>query len=183
VKHRCQSDSPDGLVMWGPLAEVKLSQPLARPENIETVGSLTVRMMIDTGAHKTVVDRGIAEALGLEPIRFEEMVGVSHVPENCPVYLMSITIGISDGVRNSLMSFTSEMIGMATPPTPRPFNGLLGRDFLRFIRLVYDGTSGCVDLHAINAPSAPLTPARHPSRPDRTKRKAQRDARKKNRRK
>lgn len=108
--------------------------------------------MVDTGAHKTVVDRAIADGLGLRPIRFEQMVGVSHIPEDCPVYLMSVVIGVSDGIRDSMIAFTTEMIGMATPPTPRPFSGLLGRDFFRFVRIVYDGPAGCVDIHALPPP-------------------------------
>lgn len=46
------------------------------------------------------------------------------------------------------MTFTSEMVGMSTPPTPRPFNGLLGRDFLRFVHLAYDGPAGHCDIVA-----------------------------------
>ena len=90
-----------------------------------------ISLTVGTGAHKAVVDRAIADGLGLRPIRFEQMVGVSHIPEDCPVYLMSVVIGVSDGIRDSMIAFTTEMIGMATPPTPRPFSGLLGRDFFR----------------------------------------------------
>jgi len=62
-------------------------------------------MLIDTGAYKTVMDRGIAEALGLEPIRFEEMSGISHVPEECRVFLLSVAIGLTDGSRTSTLIF------------------------------------------------------------------------------
>ncbi|MCW5830157.1 MAG: hypothetical protein KIT79_12680 [Deltaproteobacteria bacterium] len=140
--------------------------------------------MVDTGAQKTVIDRGIAESLGIVPIRFEEMTGVSHVPENCPVYLLSITLVVGDGTKKRGITFTSEMIGMATPPNPRPFNGLLGRDFFRFVRLIYDGSGAYCDIIPV-IPEPPSkrsvnTGGHKPDRRDR--RKAEREARRKNRR-
>jgi hypothetical protein len=167
------------LVGLGPLANVTVSPPISHPDALQNTGSMNLRMMIDTGAQRTVVDRGIAESLGLVPIRFEPMVGVSHVPEDCPVYLMSLTIGVADDLGGkTLVSFTSEMIGMATPPTPRQFNGLLGRDFLRHARLSYDGKAGHCDL-IVDVPGK----SGHAGKDRRKeKRKAERAARKKNRR-
>ena len=85
------------------------------------------------------------------------------------------------------MTFSSDVVAMPSPPTDtarRPHVGLIGRDFLRHIRLVYDGPSGSFELIDQNAP--PLGPAAgpQPATPDRrkTKRKAQKVARKRNRR-
>lgn len=187
MRHRCQyldqngAVSRDALVFLGPIASVTLSRPVLKPEDIEQASSIQIKMLVDTGASKTVVDRGIAESLGLEPIRFEPMIGISHVPEECPVFLLSIAIGFADGPRTTLMTFTSEMIGMSTPPTPRPFNGLLGRDFLRFVHLSYDGPAGHCDIVG-NSPdsTAPYSHGAHTGNKD--KRKQQRAARKRNRR-
>lgn len=137
---------------FGPLVDTTLTPPLAILSQLQSIGhalpSVRARLMIDTGAQKTVIDRQIAEQLGLSPIRFESMVGVSHVPEDCPVYLMSMTIFVGDGTVNTPLTFTTEMIGMKTPPIPRHFAGLLGRDFFRFVTIVYDGPAGCVDIIA-----------------------------------
>ena len=133
------------MVFLGPIAIVTLSRPVLKPEDIQQASSIQIKMLVDTGASKTVVDRGIAESLGLEPIRFEPM------------------------------------IGMSTPPTPRPFNGLLGRDFLRFVHLSYDGPAGHCDIVG-NSPdgTAPYSHGAHTG--NKNKRKQQRTARKKNRR-
>ncbi len=167
------------MILHGPIANVALSRPGTTPEEIQQAASIQVKMLIDTGAYKTVIDRGIAEALGLEPIRFEEMSGISHVPEECPVFLLSVAIGLTDGSRTSTLIFTSEMIGMTTPPTPRPFNGLLGRDFLRHVRLDYDGQAGHCDIIG----NLPTDVARHHGGRQgyKVKRRSQRDARGKNR--
>jgi hypothetical protein len=139
------------------------------------------RLMIDTGAQKTVVDRAIPDRLGLNPIRFEQMVGVSHVPQFCPVYLMTLAMIVGDGQRKGWVSFTTEMIGMDSPPQRTPHVGLLGRDFFRHVRIVYDGPGGCVDIHDLSAISQGHGQNRTSGR-DKSKRKAERRARKKNRR-
>lgn len=186
MKHRCQAVGPDGKVSpdalagLGAVAEVIVSPPISHPDALQTTGNMKIRMLVDTGAQKTVVDRGIAEALGLVPVRFEQMVGVSHIPEDCPVFLMSLTIGVGDEFGTmTLVSFTSEMIGMSTPPDPRPFNGLLGRDFLRHARLSWDGRAGHCDL-IVDVPGRPRSGGRDRRKKD--KRKAEKAARKKNRR-
>jgi hypothetical protein len=186
VKHRCQS-TPDALIALGPLAQVTLTPPLTHASQFDQVtNKAIVQLMVDTGAQRTVIDRAIADKLSLRPIRFEQMVGVSNIPEDCPVYLMSVSLVVGDGVAQRVVSFTSEFIGMSTPARPRPHSGLLGRDFLRFMRVVYDGAGGWVDIHE-NAPAllGPAPPPSHggrPSRQEKNKRKAQRQARRKNRR-
>jgi hypothetical protein len=185
VKHRCQS-TPDALVALGPLAQVILTPPLTHASQFDqATNKVTVQLMVDTGAQRTVIDRAIADQLGLRPIRFEQMVGVSNIPEDCPVYLMSVSIGVGDGVATRLVSFTSEFIGMSTPAVARPHSGLLGRDFLRFMRVVYDGAGGWVEIHE-NAPALlgqaqPATHGGQPSRQEKNKRKSQRKSRRKNR--
>ena len=186
MRHRCQyldqngAVSRDALVHLGPIASVTLSRPVLRPEDIQEASSIQIKMLVDTGASKTVVDRGIAESLGLEPIRFEPMTGISHVAEECPIFLLSIAIGFVDGLRTTVMTFTSEMVGMSTPPTPRPFNGLLGRDFLRFVHLSYDGPAGHCDILEDSPDNTPIY-GRGAHGGNKNKRKQQRAARKKNR--
>jgi len=186
VRHRCQYVDQSGavlrdpLILHGPIANVALSRPVSSQEEMQQASWIQIKMLIDTGAYKTVIDRGVAEALGLEPIRFETMTGISHVPEECPVFLLSVKIGLTDGSRVGEILFTSEMVGMNTPPSPRPFNGLLGRDFLRHVRLSYDGPSGYCDIVGVIPDGKPSWA--HGQRPGtKDKRKAQKQARKKNR--
>jgi predicted aspartyl protease len=187
VRHRCQyldqngAVSRDALAFLGPIASVTVSRPVLRPEDIQQTSSIQIKMLVDTGASKTVIDRGIAESLGLEPIRFEPMTGISHIPEECPVFLLSLAIGFVDGNKTTVMTFTSEMIGMSTPPTPRPFNGLLGRDFFRFVHLSYDGPAGYCDIVG-NSPDKTSLYSHGSHTENKDKRKLQRAARKRNRR-
>jgi len=137
-------------------------------------------MMIDTGAQSTIVEKQIATQLGLKPIRFAPMIGVSQKPELCPVYLMSITILVSgDGMEGSV-TFNNEVVGMSSPVRPQPHVGLLGRDFLSHMTLVYEGPKGSFEL----IPSMQLPPKTQPvhESPVKSKRRAPRKARKKARR-
>jgi len=195
VKHRCQWALPDGthfpagLAIHGPIANVILSRPDhltakdesngEQPQQPDQSAQIQVRMLVDTGATKTVIDRGIAESLGLEPIRYEEMIGVSHVPEDCPVYLLCVSLPLSDGAKKTLFRFTAEMVGMSTPPTSRPFNGLLGRDFLSHLQLDYRGKEGYCDI--IGHPPDEQQHHHGSGNVDRKKRKTQRQARRRNR--
>jgi hypothetical protein len=49
------------------------------------------------------------------------------------------------GKANTL--FDAEVIGMNPPPIPKPYSGLIGRDFLRHFHLIYNGPKGNVELH------------------------------------
>ena len=42
--------------------------------------------------------------------------------------------------------FTTDVVGMPSPPHPNEHVGLLGRDFLRYFRFVYDGPSGTYEI-------------------------------------
>ena len=103
----------------------------------------------------------------------------------CPVYLASITIGFTDGAGGQAqLSFASEVIGMGSPATPQQHRGLLGRDFLLHVdKFVYDGKAGTFDL-VLNtpAPTLPGVMTREQKDALKAKHKAERQARKKTRR-
>lgn len=106
--------------------------------------------MIDTGAQKTVLNGTIAAGLGLPPVRFTAMVGVSQKPELCPVYLVTIAIGMKDhSDPNSQIfnaEFNAEVIGGPASPFAQAHAGLLGRDFLEHFEFTYNGPKGRCDL-------------------------------------
>ncbi len=192
MKHICFNPlGPDALVQVGPLVNVLLSPSQDEVLRLEAQGLpvpvVNTTLMIDTGAQKTVIDQALANALGIAPIRFEQMVGVSHKPEECPVYLMTVTLGVQDGPNVGNIQFQSEIIGMTSSPIPQAHKGLLGRDFFRHVRLVYDGPSAHVTIEAlpggpIAGQPAPPPPPGHPRKPNaKAMRKAARKARKKNR--
>jgi hypothetical protein len=142
-------------------------------------------MMVDTGAELTLVEQVVPDFLRLSPIRYQEIEGVGGRVDS-PVYRLQFVIGASDHAgRSGLMTFSSDVVAMPSPPTDtvrRPHVGLIGRDFLRHIRFVYDGPSGTFELIDVDAPRLGPAPGPAPARPDnrRTKRKAQKAARYRN---
>jgi len=76
------------------------------------------------------------------------MVGVSQVPEDCPVYRACIVIGY-EGKRgvDAQGVFEADIVGMKSPARPMDHMGLLGRDFLRYVRLVYNGPTGSFEIN------------------------------------
>jgi hypothetical protein len=84
--------------------------------------------------------------MGLSPIRYIPVIGVSHKSEECPVYLMTIRMDVKDGHREhtDYVDYNATVVGMRCP---RQWQGLLGRDFLRRFRMIYDGGRGLVELH------------------------------------
>lgn len=142
---------PLGLVATGPIINVLLCPPLALRKALVASGreapEIPAALLIDTGAQKTVVEDRIAQALQLKPIRFDSMVGVSQVPEDCPVYRACIVIGYqSKKGQDAHGIFEADIVGMRSPTRPMTHVGLLGRDFLRYVRFVYNGPTGSFDI-------------------------------------
>lgn len=124
-------------------------------------------MMVDTGAQLTVVEDAVPKFLHLVPIRFQAIAGVTG-DLDCPVYRLGITIGVSDRDGNrGEMRFEADIV--AVPPVPdlaRPHVGLLGRDFLQYVRFEYDGPNGAYSLIDERSPSAGPSLPRAPSSSD-----------------
>jgi hypothetical protein len=124
-------------------------------------GAIIQNLLVDTGAQKTSIEDKIAQALGLIPIRFDPVVGVSGKPELYPIYRMAVGIGMGeDGTGAALQKiFFAEVAGTPSPPIPWQHVGLLGRDFLQFLRLVYDGPQGTfelIDYQHVSVPQRPM---------------------------
>lgn len=99
-------------------------------------------MMVDTGAQITVVEDAVPKFLKLEPIRFQSIAGVT-VDLDCPIYRLEISILSNHHDDGRRIHFSANVF--AVPPVAelaRPHVGLLGRDFLQFVRFEYDGPTG-----------------------------------------
>lgn len=144
------------LIDRGPLVEVALMPaPAIRSQPGFAMQPFVTKLMIDTGAQKTVIENSIALALGLVPLRWIPMVGVSQKEDLCPLYLMSIAIACADHRAKKPApinaEFTAEVIGGPDGPIRHDHSGLLGRDFLANFRLTYDGPSGTYEVHIPDA--------------------------------
>jgi len=110
------------------------------------VPSVAAKLMLDTGAAKTAIDNDLAAELNLVPIRFEQVVGVSQESQECPVYLLVLRIDVTQNGKKMEYSCSTEALGIPSPRQGEPYGGFIGRDFLAFWRLTYDGPSGVVEM-------------------------------------
>jgi predicted aspartyl protease len=154
MKHVSNAGSAADLVERGALFNVTLlPHPLVARDMAgqgTPIITANIALLLDTGADRTVVERQVAERMGLTPIRYAEMAGVNQQIDLYPVYLMTIRLGVTGSGKEGILDFNAEIIGMPSPQTPQPHAGLLGRDFLRGFYSTYNGGSGIADLTVLS---------------------------------
>lgn len=133
----------------GPLVTITVGHPddyaFVATEPPQTYPRL--KMMIDTGAAFTLIEENIPVEQGLRPIRFRDVIGVDQLPAMRPVFRMSLGLEVGDGMGNNrTLVFKEDIVGMPVPQKPEQYAGLLGRDFLRHFRFVYDGPNARFEL-------------------------------------
>lgn len=154
--HGQVNPAPFGLVNLGPLIPVTLAPTLEIAKALNSSGvqikPIRADLMLDTGAQTTVIEDFFAQSLGLRPLRFRSIIGVSQKPELHPVYRMQISISMKDSFgHDGVGVFVADVCGMPSPPKPTKHKGLLGRDFLRYFRFSYDGPAGCYEIVDVEA--------------------------------
>lgn len=112
----------------------------------ETPPAQIVQLQVDTGANLSILEVGVAAALGLEPIREVELVAVAHKPFLAPVFRAVLQLWLSDGAARELRELPITFAGVAQTFERSAFQGLLGREFLRAFDLNYRGPDGRFDL-------------------------------------
>lgn len=105
------------------------------------------RLLLDTGAQSTLVVPSVLRSLGIPAARTANVLGVSGHEKVCLAYAVLIEIQVS----NSAGARSWAQVKCTAVESPRefkgePYEGLLGRDFLRSVRLTYDGPTGTIDL-------------------------------------
>lgn len=136
---------PMGLVRMGPLVAVSLSRHHGA-QFADDVEPVDVKMLIDTGAQRTAIEKSISTKLGLFPIRYNQMIGFSQIPETFPVFFLDVSIALSEGQRTYTATYPMECVGTADSPQNDGISGILGRDFLLHMKLSYDGMKGTFEL-------------------------------------
>ena len=138
-----RSDNPPkGLEIHGPLVTVRL---LPDPElaTARPATSVEAMLMIDTGASRTVIEETTIQKLGMPPLRYMPITGVSQQADLCAVYRMAIEIQMVDEHdKPGAAIMVTDVAGVPSPSLPEKHVGLLGRDFLQYVRLIYDGPKG-----------------------------------------
>jgi predicted aspartyl protease len=98
-----------------------------------------VLLIVDTGAQRTIISRGVAQSLGLDsPLRLQALIGVGQSPPVPVVRLDRLRVGASTvlGLEVSVYDL---------PPVIAS-DGLLGLDFLRRFRVTFAFESGALIL-------------------------------------
>ena len=170
---------PAGLMQVGPLVVAQWSLPMSLQLALTNRGRpvpppVSGHMLVDTGATKTCIAEEVAQALNLKPVNKMTGTGAGgrHVNNG---YFAHLTIVIVDpsGKRTVIeneemiqgipeLSSHSKKLGILHGGKPVIFVGLLGRDFLRHAKFIYDGAKGLFSLEVntkmMKAP-APLLPS------------------------
>jgi len=140
-------NTPKGLTIYGPLVTVLL-QPYPEITQATTDTGRPSRLveatlMMDTGASRTVIEEKTLKQLGMPPLRYMPITGVSQKSDLCPVYRIAVEIQMRDeNDRPGSAILVSDVAGVPSPSLPEKHVGLLGRDFLQYVRFVYDGPGG-----------------------------------------
>jgi len=119
--------------------------PLNIQSNIKPSTYKSIKMLVDTGSNRTVLKKEIIEELGLNFHSDDNITGVTgqtnsslyHLEFNVPSVMNKekINIVVSDG-----------LIG-----EHKHFDGLLGRDVLKFFTLIYNGKENSFTLEYNNS--------------------------------
>ena len=106
-------------------------------------------MLIDTGAECTMVDDRTPRALGYTPAFYTTISGATGTPKSLPVYQMTMIVRMidSNGTFHDL-AVSQDIVGIDPRPHRGADFGLLGRDYLANMRLIYDGPRGAFSLTA-----------------------------------
>lgn len=140
----------EGLRQTGAIVDVVVSQPSANAQaGGEAPAAQTVRGLIDTGASISTIDDSVAMQLGLTQTGSVELGGVGGSSQR-PIYAAKFVVP-EFGVELDPI----EVAGVSIPFADVQI--LIGRDFLKQLRLDYKGSEGTFALTQTGDVSTPAT--------------------------
>ncbi len=102
---------------------------------------IAVRLMVDTGARGSALSESLLRAVGARFVRTDEFLTVHHNPFTARVFRAAIEV-LGDQPDHGVERFSVDFAGLPEHPDGYPYEGVLGRDFLRGKQFIYDGVSG-----------------------------------------
>lgn len=128
-------ESPD-LQQLGPIIGIHLAVITAAAAAIRARGGtvaapVAVRAIIDTGASCCVIQQGLAQQLGLQPVG--QLSATTPSSTHVPTLQYPVQLVFQD-------QFTREVVAVEMPLQSQHIQCLLGRDLLAGGTLIYDGT-------------------------------------------
>ena len=136
---------PDDLVAYSPTLPVRIGFDPASALGRETI-SLPAQLhhaLVDTGAFASCIDSDLAAVLNLPIINRQPMAGV-HGAANVNVHLAQIE------VPSLGLTIRGRFAGVHLTAGGQPHRAIIGRTFLRGMRLSYDGSTGEVILEQVS---------------------------------
>ncbi len=150
----------DGLARSGPIVVATWSVPTALAKILAQSGHAVPKpivghMLVDTGASKTCIADDVAAELGLKPVGRGNSFG-AHGVGSVDRYFAHFRFSMVNQQTSEVVVVDREtlvdavpklrdaydLLGVAQNGFPVRLIGLLGRDFLRHTKLIYDGGSG-----------------------------------------
>lgn len=104
-------------------------------------GQSVLKMVVDTGATKTLIRTAVLASLGYDPAAATERVRAATA--SGIELIAKLSVGQIDALENCRTGF--EVLAHALPPSSQ-VDGLLGLDFLRKRKLTIDFESGLITL-------------------------------------
>jgi hypothetical protein len=135
------------LEILGPLASVVIRPHPVIREAMEfdgdKPGAVRTKLLVDTGAHRTIISTRVAKVLELDQVREETVVGISQKEETWPVFMMGVEIRVKLD-EGDYMPVETSLYVPGCPPfaETEQHDGLLGRDVLSDWHFHYPGPLG-----------------------------------------
>jgi predicted aspartyl protease len=129
------TSSVSNLQAVGPLLEVRLAVSHAAEQALIAAGSpvpkpIVIPMLIDTGASHSLIQSGLAQQLGLNPVSTVAIATPSSQNVMCDVYAVRLILP---------PNIQAELTAVEAPLQGENIQGLIGRDVLSQAVLVYIG--------------------------------------------
>ncbi|HTW62024.1 MAG TPA: aspartyl protease family protein [Terracidiphilus sp.] len=129
------------LTFWGPwlFVDIGFDQNFKVGAGIPVPGKTGLPALIDTGAWESCIDSLLAAQLNL-PVVDRRMVAGAHGAKEVNMHLAQIHV--------QALKYTiyGQFAGVDLRAGGQSIDALIGRTFLRRFRMIYDGTTGDVEL-------------------------------------
>ena len=103
-----------------------------------------VQLLVDTGASHSFIERRVAQQLRLQRKRLEPVRMANHQEFRCETYDAVLMLPLEGHGGPRMAPLPIRLLGIPTPQTEMPYQGLLGRDFLSRFGFATAHLSGCV---------------------------------------
>lgn len=136
IQPESAAPSTPQLIHFGPTVDTLVEQP--SPGDTGHEKNAVVPGLIDTGATECCIDMRLAQSLGLPVIDVRTLAGAGGAHE-VPVVLGRLTIPSLGG-----LSISGQFCCVHLADGGQPHQVLLGRTFLQYVIMIYDGVRGHV---------------------------------------